>query len=184
MKKILSDCNRILSQAENISIGIALLASTLMITINVIMRFIFKNAFSWSDEMVRYLIIYVTFVGCAGCVRRREHIAIDILSGTIKNKAVLRVINILITLICLVFSAMIFSFSIKLVGHAIHYPQQTAGMRIPQFIPYLMIPLGFFLMTLRYLQDLVGKIRGADVFAGDSGKPQPVNEPGEGGSAL
>lgn len=77
VKKFFSACNKGLSQAETISIAIALLIATFMITINVIYRVFFDKAFSWSDELVRYLIIYVTLIGCSGCVRRKEHIAID-----------------------------------------------------------------------------------------------------------
>ena len=86
LKRFFSSCNKVISQAENISIGIALLCATFMITINVILRFFFERAFFWSDELVRYLIIYVTFIGCAGCVRKQEHIAIDIVASFCKNK--------------------------------------------------------------------------------------------------
>ncbi len=86
VKKFFSACNKGLSQAETISIAIALLIATFMITINVIYRVFFDKAFSWSDELVRYLIIYVTLIGCSGCVRRKEHIAIDIVAAFMKKK--------------------------------------------------------------------------------------------------
>ena len=166
-KSFFTACNKILSQAENISIGIALLGATFMITINVINRFIFHKAFSWSDELVRYLIIYVTFIGCAGCVRKQEHIAIDMINSFLNNKRVLRIVSVVVSAICLLFSGAITVYGVQLVIKVIRFPQLTAGLRIPQYIPYLMIPVGFFLMTLRYAQDLYGKIVGVDIFADD-----------------
>ena len=180
LKRFFSSCNKVISQAENISIGIALLCATFMITINVILRFFLKRAFSWSDEFVRYLIIYVTFIGCAGCVRKQEHIAIDIVASFCKNKAVLRAMSIFVGVICVIFSGAITVFGVQLVAKVIRFPQITAGLRIPQYVPYIMIPAGFALMTLRYTQDLVGKIIGVDVFAEDHKKLPAVSE--EGGS--
>ena len=46
VKKFFSACNKGLSQAETISIAIALLIATFMITINVIYRVFFDKAFS------------------------------------------------------------------------------------------------------------------------------------------
>lgn len=182
MKRILSLCNKILGQAENISIGIALLGATFMVTVNVINRFVFKNAFAWSDELVRYLMIYVTFIGCAGCVRKKQHIAIDIIASVSKNKKLLRVLDIIIGVICTVFSAAITIYAIQLVQKTHNFPQLTAGLRVPQYIPYLMIPIGFALMTLRYVQDTVGKIIGVDIFAADH-QNLDVPEEEEGGEA-
>ena len=179
LKKLCSSLNRILSRAEDISIGIALLAATAMITVNVIKRFIFHEAFSWSDELVRYLIIYVTFIGCAGCIRKQEHIAIDIVASFCKNKLILRILSIFIGVVCLVFSGAITVYGVQLVAKVIRFPQVTAGLRIPQYIPYLMVPIGFALMTLRYAQELVGKIIGVDVFAEDRKKPSVEMEKGD-----
>lgn len=181
MKKFFSASNRLLSRAENLSIGIALLGATFMITINVVNRFVFHKAFSWSDEMVRYLIIYVTFIGGAGCVRKQEHIAIDLLSSFIKNEKALRALSIIVGAICLLFSAAITVYGVQLVEKVIRFPQLTAGLRIPQYVPYIMIPVGFALMTLRYAQDLAGKLMGVDVFAEDHKKI--AADGGEGGEA-
>lgn len=167
VKKFFSACNKGLSQAETISIAIALLIATFMITINVIYRVFFDKAFSWSDELVRYLIIYVTLIGCSGCVRRKEHIAIDIVAAFIKNKKVLRVMAVAVSLICAVFSGIITVYGVQLVLKVIRFPQMTAGLRIPQYIPYLMVPIGFLLMTLRYTQEFVGHLIGVDFFAAD-----------------
>lgn len=178
VKKFFSACNKVLSQAENISIGIALLGATFMITINVINRFLFHQAFAWSDELVRYLIIYVTFIGCASCVRKQDHIAIDVVQSFVKNQTVLCVLSIFVGIICVVFSGMITVYGVQLVAKVIRFPQLTAGLRIPQYIPYIMVPVGFALMTLRYAQDLVGKIIGVDIFAEDHKKPSVETEEG------
>lgn len=138
-----------------------------MITINVIYRFIFDKAFAWSDELVRYLIIYVTFIGCSGCIRRRDHIAIDIVAAFIKNKKIIRIMAAAVSLICAVFSGVVTFYGIQLVLKVIRFPQMTAGLRIPQYVPYLMVPVGFFLMTLRYVQEFVGYLIGVDFFAAD-----------------
>jgi TRAP-type transport system small permease protein len=45
----------------------------------VVARYIFGGAVSWSEEVPRYLLIWISFLGAAICVDRKEHIAFDIL---------------------------------------------------------------------------------------------------------
>ena len=54
MKKLL----KILDEhAEDVLAVILMSAATLIIVIQVIMRYLFKNSLSWSEEMARYLFV-------------------------------------------------------------------------------------------------------------------------------
>ena len=59
MKKLL----KILDEhAEDVLAVILMSAATLIIVIQVIMRYLFKNSLSWSEEMARYLFVWMTFI--------------------------------------------------------------------------------------------------------------------------
>ena len=47
----------------------------------VVCRYAFNNSLVWSEELTRYLFIWIVFLGAAVGVRRRAHIAIDVFMG-------------------------------------------------------------------------------------------------------
>jgi len=148
---------KMLDKIEEIIVGFCLLASTLLITLNVILRFFFGAGISWSDELVRYLIIVLTFVGSAICVRTGKHISIDLLSGRLKgNKR--NYLMILINIIGLIFMLAVAIFSLKIIQNNFKFPQLSPALQIPMWIPYLSIPIGFGLSSVRYVQEIIYNI--------------------------
>lgn len=143
-----------LDTIEESIVGFSLLASTLLITINVILRFFFGAGISWNDELVRYLIIVLTFVGSAVCVRTGKHIAIDVLIDRLKgNKR--NYLLIFINTVGLIFMLSVAIYSLKLISHNFKFPQLSPALQVPMWIPYLSIPIGFLLSSIRYVQEIL-----------------------------
>ena len=53
----------------------------LIITYEVVMRYVFLNPTSWVEESARVLQVYAVFLACAWLVGRREHIRISVVTG-------------------------------------------------------------------------------------------------------
>jgi len=49
----------------------------------VVCRYVFNNSLTWSEELTRYMFIWIVFLGAAIGVRQRAHIAIDLFAGRI-----------------------------------------------------------------------------------------------------
>ena len=45
----------------------------------VIGRYAFGRSLTWTEEVPRYLLIWISFLGAAACVARREHVGFDVL---------------------------------------------------------------------------------------------------------
>lgn len=74
MKKLL----KILDEhAEDVLAVILMSAATLIIVIQVIMRYLFKNSLSWSEEMARYLFVWMTFISISYGIKMRKHVKIE-----------------------------------------------------------------------------------------------------------
>jgi len=60
---------------------ILLMASAIfvIIVLTVITRYGFNSVMSWSEEVPRYLLIWISFLGAAICVDLKDHIAFDYL---------------------------------------------------------------------------------------------------------
>ena len=54
--------------------------------VNVVMlRYGFNQSLAWSEELVREVIIYTTFIGCSAAVKNRSMIRIDALGSTLSQ---------------------------------------------------------------------------------------------------
>lgn len=157
----MSRINYCLNIIEDNIIAICLLFSTGIITLNVILRYLFKGGIYWSDEMVRYLIILLTFVGTSVHVRKGTSLSIDIIKLHM-NKKQLRILKIFSGIVGLLFSLALTVFSISIIKRNIHFPQMSPMLQIPMFIPYLSIPLGFVLCSIRYIQDIISSMYGKE----------------------
>ena len=72
---------------EEIIAVVALAVMLCVIFYNVMMRYLFRNPTSWSDEVSMICLSYVTFVGGAAAYKRNLHFGIDILVDRLPLKA-------------------------------------------------------------------------------------------------
>jgi TRAP-type C4-dicarboxylate transport system permease small subunit len=73
-------------------------------------RYVLNDAFAWTEEIARYLLMWVTFVGAAVAMRRRNHIAVEVLHQFLPAPIV-RVLNFLIDVIVLGFLCLLVWFA-------------------------------------------------------------------------
>ena len=148
MKKL----DYILSKFEDITCAVGLLGATLLMFINVIMRYLFRSGLPWSEEVVRYTIIWITFIGIAMCARKGKHVAIDLFLSLINKKMGL-ILLIIINITSIFFCILMTRYSIKLVWQVSSSSQVSPALGIPFYIIYLCMPLGFGLSVLRFAQN-------------------------------
>ena len=77
--KILNVIDKILTFFEDWTLFIAVMAALLALFVNVMLRYGFNYTLAWSEELVREVIIYTTFIGCGAAVKNRSMIKIDAL---------------------------------------------------------------------------------------------------------
>ena len=62
------------------------LSMLLLMFVQVLFRYIIKMPLSWSEEMLRFLFIAATYLGCAIATKERGHIEINLVEVFIQNK--------------------------------------------------------------------------------------------------
>jgi hypothetical protein len=75
--KILDYLDKILTFFEEWTLFVSVIVALIALFINVILRYIFNYSLAWSEELVREVIIYTTFIGCSVAVKNRSMIKID-----------------------------------------------------------------------------------------------------------
>ena len=145
---------RLLNRFEEFFCGMALLTTTIVLFLNVVLRYVFKSSTSWAEELIKYLMIWIAFIGGSICVRQGKHVSIDFFYEflSIKSKKVLAII---IHLIAIMFCSVMVYYGFKIILFIMKTGQVSPALQIPMWIPYLAIPLGFVLMLLRFIQDLI-----------------------------
>lgn len=142
---------------EEITCLIALSLSVIVLFINVILRYCFKTGLAWSDEAVRYLIIYVTMIGLGMGIRNNATIAVDLLLQ-LSSKASQRILHITIFAVQIMFGMVMAFASSKLLLMSWRMNEHTLAMDIPIIIPYSPLFIGSLLVIYRSVQELSNAI--------------------------
>ena len=101
-----------ISRLETVLITILLTLMILMAFSQIVLRNFFATGIDWGDALVRYLVVWVAFIGAAVATREGKHITIDLLSHWLTGAR-----SIAIQALSCFFSTVISFFSpIKLLG--------------------------------------------------------------------
>ena len=88
-----------------ISYLIAALLAVMVVLVfgNVVMRYVFNSGFSISEELSRWLFVWLTFLGAVVAVRSNQHLGTDMLVGRLgpAGKKVCMGLSLLLMLYCL-----------------------------------------------------------------------------------
>lgn len=139
-------------------VGIALMIAILAVMgLGVFFRYVLNDSLTWSEELARYGLVYVTFLGCATAVRRRSHIRVNLLEEMLPPAWArgLRILQDLFTLAFLAYLTVKAYEILGVLGHA-----RSAAMQLPISYVYGAIVIGFGLASLRLGYNLLWKREG------------------------
>lgn len=139
---------------------ILLLMITILSGMQVVMRKIFQNPLTWSEELCRFCFVWSGFWGIGYSIRKQSIIRITTVV-TMMPLVVQRAMNIVANLVSLVFFAFFFSASIGTIKKVAASGQVSPALEIPISILYLGAMLGFLFAIVRVVQSLYREIRAA-----------------------
>lgn len=158
---------RILDHLEEWLIAFLIGAATLLIFVAVLHRYgldlsaargwdraydwLFAFDLSWAQELCIYMFVWMAKFGAAYGVRTGIHVGVDVLINNLSERW--RRGFVLFGLLAgALFTALVGSFGSQFVWHIAHTETTSPDLEIPVWIVYLAIPLGSYLMCLRFLQ--------------------------------
>ena len=148
--KIFSVIYKYISRLEEFFVGAGLLAITVVVFINVLTRYLLNYSFSWAEELTRYLMVAVAFIGAAICSRRGIHLGIDFFFSMLPDK-IRKIVAILISGVGAAFTFVLTLLSIQLIENLVETGQRSAAMNVPMTFVYASIPIGCGLMALHFI---------------------------------
>ncbi len=132
------------------AIGAMLAVMLATVFVNVVGRYFFLISFGWIEEVSRYLMIWIVFLGAGLALREGMHVAVTILSdlaGSVRPA----------------FKwgawALTFAFFLALAKFGYDYAmfasrQRSAMLQLPMWAVYLAVPVGSALVLVHMLLDL------------------------------
>lgn len=120
--------------------------------IQVLFRYVFKLPLSWTEELARFLFVWVVFLGSAVSVKELAHVGVEYFLDRLSfgKKKVITVIA---------YSACIFmALILAKVGWDVTrrtFAQLAPSMQIPMAYVYFAYPLGFLLSAVNFAYHLL-----------------------------
>lgn len=108
-------------------------------------RYIFNTGFSWTEEAMRYGMIWLMMLGSVACIYRSEHMGIEALEGLAGRHA--QLVKSALYSIAAIFCVFLLVYGWPL---ALRNAGQVApASQIPMIYPYMALPVGAALMLVQ-----------------------------------
>lgn len=149
MKKILDFIDKTPITKFFSSILIMLMA--VIMTINVITRYVFHFSFGWGDEILRYMCIYMSFLGIAAGFRTGEHIGVTLFVEKVFPEKSRKYFRLLSDIITIIFLCLLVVFGIILCKQIVASHQVSPALKLPMYFIYGIVPLSSVLSIIQML---------------------------------
>lgn len=137
---------RVLARSTEIIACLLMVLVTVLNLTQVGGRYFFSMGFSWTEEVMRYSMIWLMMTGSVACIFRVEHMGIEALEAMVRP-ALSRYVKSALYSVGAVFCVVILVYSYPL---ALRNSAQTApASGISMMLPYAALPVGSALMLLQ-----------------------------------
>jgi TRAP-type C4-dicarboxylate transport system permease small subunit len=114
-------------------------------------RYILNDSLAWTEEIARYGLMWVTFIGGVMVTRRNSHIAVELLSNVMGPSLLRATLLAFVDVIKLGFLGLLAYFSITITERM--DMQRMTVFDLPMSYVYAGVALGCFLMFARQVQN-------------------------------
>jgi TRAP-type C4-dicarboxylate transport system permease small subunit len=155
--KVLKKVDTVFTRIEEWSLFIIVIVALVSLFINVVLRYGFNYTLAWSEELVRIVIIYSTFIGASVAVKQRAMIRIDAIVQIFpKLKPSLTFIT---DLLMLAWAVMMGYYGYQMTHLQYLTHQKTIIMQIPLVIIYAIMPIMGAMVFIRTAQVIIQDFR-------------------------
>lgn len=129
-----------------------------VLAINITLRYFLKSSLPWAEELMKYCMVWITFLGVSLCVEEDLHVGIDVFvdatSATAQN-----IFKLLAHGIGIIFSSLITFHGTRMIIFLFNTGQKSSVLLILMWVVYLCMPVGAFFSTLRYIDKFIFYIK-------------------------
>jgi TRAP-type C4-dicarboxylate transport system permease small subunit len=163
--EIIQKISGILGKVLNVVVTALLVLMSALMFAQVLGRFLFKNGLFWAEELSRFSMVTMVYMGAGLACKYKDHIAVTILGEMFKGR-ISKIYRTVIALISIGFLGVVTYYGFFVLD--VVSSQQSANMQIPMSLVYVMIPTGSAIMIFYLIIEILEIIFSTD----KGGKPQ------------
>jgi TRAP-type C4-dicarboxylate transport system permease small subunit len=140
-----------LSEASGYISGALIMAASLVVLHQVLVRYLFGLPSIWQTEMSIYLLMFASFVGGAYGLKHNAHVGVDLISIKLSPKAQI-FLRIVTGALCLGLTVIVAWKGFHMWWEATDKGWRSDTLWGPKLTyPYFILPLGMLLISLQYI---------------------------------
>ncbi|MDR1048599.1 MAG: TRAP transporter small permease [Synergistaceae bacterium] len=134
---------------------------TVLVFCQVVMRYVFSNSLSWSEELARFIFMWLSWVGASYAVKERSHFRVEMFANLLKGRS-RKIFELAILAVWFAFSVILAWLGTRLTLFLMETGQISAAMEIPMSWVYASVPAGCALMAARLVVEIVKILKSPD----------------------
>ncbi len=144
-----------LYRIEDLIVGFILFSILFFGVFQIILRNFFESGIVWGDSLLRILVLWLGLTGAIIASRNGKQISIDVLTRFIPDyyKIFVKKINFIFA----AFICMTISYYSGLFVYMEYQDAMLAFKNIPAWVTEIIIPIGFFVMGIKYMAQIIQK---------------------------
>ncbi len=146
---------KILDLIEDLFVTVGLSVMCVVLAVQVFCRYVLNYPLVWSEEMARYIFVWVTFVGASFGLRHGSHISMEFFVDKMP-RAVQKALGIALNVVA--FCALAYLVPVGVLFTLDQVPIASSAMQISMGLVVSAVPVGCVLMCIRLVLDTVAKI--------------------------
>jgi C4-dicarboxylate transporter, DctQ subunit len=156
LRRINRAIGKVVNAVEVSVLVVCVAALAVLLMVNVAARTFFQSIY-FAEEISMFLVILITFTGVSYAVRKARHIRMGAFLDAMPPKME-KIFIIVISLVSAVVMAMMAWASWEYLINAMSRSHMTPALRMPKWIFYVIIPIGFGLASIQYLRTILKNI--------------------------
>lgn len=133
-------------------------AMTLVLAVQVFMRYVMQSSLTWSEELARYIFVWLIYMGISYGAKIMKHIRIEAAVLLLPQKGQ-RYAEILGDILFLGFALFVVVTSWGIVQKQLMLGQTSPAIQMPMWMLYSAPMVGFALTAVRQVQAIVHRVR-------------------------
>ena len=143
-----------------ILVSIGLVIMICVTALEVLRRYFFGLSFPWAEELVKYLMIMVAFLGGAVAFQDKGLVALDMLTCKLSSR-MKTIVGLIAEIIAVIVIAVLLWYSMQAIMKPGVYKQLSIGLGISMAYAWAPMPIGFAAMLLFSVEHFYELITGA-----------------------
>jgi len=150
--KLIHTISEILGKLLNVLIVFLLILMTVLMFAQFLGRFLFKNGIYWAEELSRFTMVTMVYLGAGLACKEKDHIRVTLLEEYIRGFP-LKMLRLVIAILSIAFLVIIARYGIPVLS--VVSTQKSANLQITMNFIYMMIPIGSCIMIFYILVEVL-----------------------------